>query len=352
MSKINSSIFRDFNDELTKIFEKEYIHTSKWKEKVSKYIEGSYKIKLERLDIDRNYDMSDNLDTNIARAVLRDMYYKYSNYKQTKDNIEIAKLLKARESNIDFEIELAQMITGDNQNFPYRSSSFLTEFFYNLGHNRTHNGATRKEWVRDILLVFNIKEIYILLSSPNGLFKKKYFKKHTDELDIDFDDFYLQAKKEFENFIKNSIEVNQSFDLSSVLDMNVNMELLFETKADSNDEELNILIEDAKERFLSNDRQVGVEKLWDAFERLKTFFSEKDKKESATKIVKVISKEFDFELINEEFKKLSKIGNNYRIRHHETGKSKLTPKHQKYFFFRMLSLIDLCLTFLNSYKKI
>ena len=55
--------------------------------------------------------------------------------------------------------------------------------------------------------------------------------------------------------------------------------------------------------------------------------------------------------MNEEFLKLGKIGNNYRIRHHETWAFELTPEHINYFFFRMLSLIDLCLVFLNQKEE-
>ena len=107
----------------------------------------------------------------------------------------------------------------------------------------------------------------------------------------------------------------------------------------------------AKERFFNpNDKQVALEKLWDAFERLKTYFLQDGlkKNQSADKLTSIISEHFDKEFIDEEFTKLTKIGNNYRIRHHETDKQELTPVHTNYFFFRMLSLIDLCLIFLRE----
>jgi len=53
-------------------------------------------------------------------------------------------------------------------------------------------------------------------------------------------------------------------------------------------------------------------------------------------------------LWNVEWATLTNIGNGYRIRHHESGKKELTLEHRNYFFFRMLSLIDLCLAFLNN----
>ncbi|AKF24525.1 hypothetical protein YH65_03315 [Sulfurovum lithotrophicum] len=76
--------------------------------------------------------------------------------------------------------------------------------------------------------------------------------------------------------------------------------------------------------------------------------SKNDKNKSAAKIVEIISKDFDKDFIKDEFKKLTSIGNDYRIRHHEQNKLELTSNHTNYFFFRMLTLIDLCLVYLNE----
>ena len=108
----------------------------------------------------------------IAKAGLRDTAFKSSN-KKDKDNLEAFKLLKAREENIDFELQLAEMICGDNQKFPYKTSRNLTKFFQNLGFSFEHNGETRKLWVKERLEELNIKEIHHLISS--GLFRQKYF---------------------------------------------------------------------------------------------------------------------------------------------------------------------------------
>jgi len=325
-------------------------------------IDGTYKTKLKLINSleDKTYSK--------VKTILGDMYFKYNlNKEKSKKNMEIEKLLKAREENIDFEIELAEMITGDNKYFPYRSSQSLTSFFQDLGYPFVHSGETRKTWVKEKLEELNIIEIYDLLSY--GLFKRKHFISYISKLNndiyeeeneqiinemlVDIDEYVKEAKNMFELFIKNSIVANKPFDLSSVLDMNVNMELLFDNKANTKDIELNKLIEEAKERFISNDKQVGIEKLWDAFERLKTFFQneEKNKKNSANRVVRMISNEFDKDFIHNEFTNLSKIGNNYRIRHHEIGKQELSLYHINYFFFRMLSLIDLCLNYLNKTKK-
>jgi len=317
---------------------------------------GTAKTKVSRVEVIRfpesSYDFTmdkDEHEKKIVEAVLRDTAFKHFVDKKSKDNIEILKLLKAREENIDFEMELAEMICGDNTKFPYRSSFYLTEFFHNLGHSYTHSGETRKYWVKDVLEELNIKEIHTLITK--GLFRKKYFIDFSKEKGLNVNDFFREAAKEFKEFVQNSITANEAFDLSSVLDMNVNIELLFDNEAKTSDKELNKLIEEAKERFFNpNDKQVALEKLWDAFERLKTHFAPEGlkKNQSADKLTTLISKNFDKDFIDEEFSKLSKIGNNYRIRHHETDKNELTPIHMNYFFFRMLSLIDLCLVFLKE----
>lgn len=329
-----------------------------WKDKALKYLYGTAKIKLNRIEIikaeQNSYDFSFDCDLhekNIAETVLRDTVFKYTP-KTKEDSIKALKLLKAREENIDFELQLAEMITGDNIKFPYRRSGKLTEFFQNLGYSHIHEGQTRKYWVKEILEEMDILRIYELITI--GLFRNKYFIEFAKEKNIDLKDFQKEAALEFKQFIENSITANEAFDLSTVLDMNVNIELLFDNKADTNDIELNKLIEESKDRFVSNDRQVAIEKLWDAFERLKTHFLNEglDKKESSKKIVELVSADFDFNFINDEFFKLKDIGNNdYRIRHHETDKKELKPIHLNYFYFRMLALIDLCLVYLNKQEE-
>lgn len=110
------------------------------------------------------------------------------------------------------------------------------------------------------------------------------------------------------------------------------------------DQELDKLIQEAKERFhKTSDKQIALEKLWDAYERIKTFYGVK-KNLSAEELVNTISTNFDKSFIEEEFKSLTKIGNNYRIRHHEKDKIEIKDiKHIEYLFLRMLALLNLCL---------
>lgn len=91
-------------------------------------------------------------------------------------------------------------------------------------------------------------------------------------------------------------------------------------------------------------RKDALEKLWDAWERMKTL-EPGDKKTSTEALLdKAASKPPFRPLIENEARTLTGVGNDYRIRHHETGKIELSDPHQvDYFFERMLSLIRLLL---------
>ena len=91
-----------------------------------------------------------------------------------------------------------------------------------------------------------------------------------------------------------------------------------------------------------NEKKIGLEKIWDAFERLKTIEGI-DKKDSINKIISRITNNDKkiADMITTEFKELTNIGNSYSIRHSETTQKRL-PNNQfiEYLYFRMLSLIS------------
>lgn len=286
-----------------------------------------------------------------AKAILRDALLEESADRRDKATFGLLKLFAAREANIDFEMELAVRICGDNSKYPYRSSYYLTRFFQDLGFDHTHDGSTRRFWVRDVLLELDIKQISVVVKK--GLFKRRDFSNEgfrvPDNMNIPDEELLTSAIIDFRQFIDESIRADETVDLDQLLGLNVNMELLFESKANTTDEELNQLIEEAKERYLRlGDQTVAIEKLWDAFERIKTYFGP-NKKTSVNQLVDRVSLDIDREVFEDEFKLLTSIGNNYRIRHHETDKKPLsTPSQIGYLFFRMLSLISLCLEVLRE----
>lgn len=112
------------------------------------------------------------------------------------------------------------------------------------------------------------------------------------------------------------------------------------------------LLQEAVKYHDENNMQIAVEKLWDAFERLKTYYSPSmDKKKSVNKIVNEMAdnREEFRKLFDEEFKKLTEIGNNFRIRHHETDKCDIQDsRHFGYFYQRCLLLIKTALPYLEG----
>jgi len=109
-----------------------------------------------------------------AEAILKDLIFIDEFDKTNRNHIEVLKIFEARKANIDFELELAERICGDNQNYPYRTSSRLTKFFQDLGFNYEHNGITRRYWVESVLKELSVEELAFIIEK--GLFRKKDYK--------------------------------------------------------------------------------------------------------------------------------------------------------------------------------
>jgi hypothetical protein len=89
--------------------------------------------------------------------------------------------------------KLAEMICGNPplSHFPYRSSSFLTKFFFEIDLEYIHDGSTRSSWVQSVLEDLNEKEsVNDRLPSReickviSGLVNPDYFL-FNDKLDLD-----------------------------------------------------------------------------------------------------------------------------------------------------------------------
>lgn len=123
--------------------------------------------------------------------------------------------------------------------------------------------------------------------------------------------------------------------------------IITDIRFNTGDERLNGLLDIAYSKFIlprSESRVESLEKIWDAFERLKTYF-EKNKKLSAKQLVDVVSEKNSLfrEKIENEFNELTIIGNDFQIRHFECDKIQLESNLQiDYFFYRMSCLIHLC----------
>ena len=117
------------------------------------------------------------------------------------------------------------------------------------------------------------------------------------------------------------------------------------------DHEFNKLVEQAFQYYKEARIDTATEKIWDAFERIKTFYKQYDKKGSITKLIDIVSKnnaEYR-EMVEKEFTSLTKLGNDFRIRHHETNKKDICCKeHYDYLFHRCIAVLRLVTSVLRE----
>ena len=123
---------------------------------------------------------------------------------------------------------------------------------------------------------------------------------------------------------------------------------LREAAFNTGDTETDRLLDAARERILlpiEDDRRDALEKLWDAFERIKTIEPGADKKAQAGRLLDRTATSPKFRgFLTDEAKALTQIGNGLRIRHSETTQEPVqTPEHIDYLFHRMFSFVRLVL---------
>lgn len=163
-----------------------------------------------------------------------------------------------------------------------------------------------------------------------------------------FDIIELYAKyntADFENEI-NFILKELSYKLvDGKMMMKTKMEVI---AVETQEPDLRELITIAENYFRDDDtrsKQIALEKIWDALEKLKTYYLA-DKKKSLQMILKKISKE-DAEMtdiFDNEFNYLTKFGNAHQIRHFETDKIPIKDIRMKeYWYMRCLALINLAI---------
>lgn len=125
-------------------------------------------------------------------------------------------------------------------------------------------------------------------------------------------------------------------------------EALAHTRFHSGDAHLDELLEKVRTKFLNRSLEVrreSLEKLWDAWERLKTLEPGKDNKASTLALLdKVASEPVMREHLGREAMELSDMGNKLMIRHTETDKEAIAQSSQvDYLFHRMFAMISLLL---------
>jgi hypothetical protein len=128
---------------------------------------------------------------------------------------------------------------------------------------------------------------------------------------------------------------------------------LIRIKFKTTDAKLNELLTEACTFFSMpnfEDRVRSLERVWDAFERVKTYYSN-NKKVSATQLIGLVANgnQMIEHVLQEEAAVLTKVGNNFQIRHFEKDKMEIKDsRHIDYLFYRLLSLVDL---FLKELEK-
>jgi AbiJ N-terminal domain 4 len=114
------------------------------------------------------------------------------------------------------------------------------------------------------------------------------------------------------------------------------------------DEHLDSLLGLARTKYLNPDplvRLESLEKLWDAWERLKTIEDPSDKRRSVTILLDKAATEPNFRArLESEAREITNIGNSFMIRHTETDKIPISSSEQvDYFFQRLFVLIHFLL---------
>jgi len=104
----------------------------------------------------------------------------------------------------------------------------------------------------------------------------------------------------------------------------------------------------------SDAHQDAIEKLWDAFERIKTL-EPGDKKQSADALLKAAeapNAPMFNQIVRDEFRALTELGNKHRIRHSETSKEPISSRREaEYLFHRMFALLRYVLLQTNRIRR-
>lgn len=128
-------------------------------------------------------------------------------------------------------------------------------------------------------------------------------------------------------------------------------ELLHNTDVSCHEAGLAELVQESVRFMNAGNYQLAVEKIWDAFERLKSYFCSEsiDKRRSIDMLLNRLggdNAEYR-NLFNNEFREITDIGNKFRIRHHEVMKIEIPDdRYRRYFYKKCYSLISTISEFL------
>lgn len=230
----------------------------------------------------------------------------------------------------------------------------IPDLYYDVYEFRPRRGLIRPKYNQYALLDYiefvakNIRTISEVKTSSDGLDvlifddSEKDFRLFREEINNIFSitglQYNLTLEKKIERLTSYDEIVESSFDQVSIVHESGLRQLLFEAV-----------------QLYKNPRpdinKLALDKVWDAFERLKTIYvdADIDKKHSVAEVVSKVScgREAYGKLIDDEFKSLTTIGNTFRIRHHELDKIDLCDdNYVEYLFSRCFSLIALAIKYI------
>ena len=213
------------------------------------------------------------------------------------------------------------------------------------------------DWGTDVIEVENKIDTFTTLDLIEFCFRHLFDPIPIGNLHEYFNHFHLifkdtgKSKQKFQDEINSLFErngiayfLNNEGKITRIIP--VEFQQIINRKFQTKDATLNQLLTEATQFILLpkiNDRLRAIEKLWDAFERAKTFYSS-NKKVSATQLINIVANGNGLleEYLTTEASTLTEIGNKFQIRHFETDKQPITDiSHIDYLFFRKFSVIDL-----------
>jgi hypothetical protein len=236
-----------------------------------------------------------------------------------------------------YKLEFAQLVCGDNEASVYKSSSYITKFFNYLEYPYTHDGATRRLWVKDVLSELKSEDLYRIFL---GLVSK--------ELHIKIGLESPDSNATTEEFRK-ILRISLNNDGIPKFSENKNLEIKQEKLQDENDRYLDSLLDQSEKFYFNGQKKEAINNIYDAFERIKTHY-DKNKKTSTTILINHLSKHTGINLsfFEERFKNLNGFCNDYNIRHHDKKVIILKEFSYDYVYHDILNLLNLII---NVIKK-
>lgn len=210
-------------------------------------------------------------------------------------------------------------------------------------------GARYEPFAPPTLLILDfIEYIYAAVAKPILGKHHEFFSHHhlTFDEDAGRDEFRTLVNRLFS---RNGLafEMLTSGRIVRVLPLVIG-EALQRTAFDSGDRTLDLLLEESRTKFTDRNplvRREALERLWDAWERLKSLADPADKKRSVQMILDAVTSEPNLRArLEAEARELNDVGNSHLIRHYEVQQVPVIDvDHVDYLFHRLFAMIQLML---------